>query len=64
MAERSDDNWFRHMRPRDEELLYRRALSFVQESGSISISRLQRELQIGFYQAERLIERVRRRLLN
>ena len=64
MAERGDDNWFRHMRPRDEELLYRRTLDLMLERGDMSISKLQRELQIGFNQAERLLDRVRRRLLN
>lgn len=64
MAQRSDDNWFHHKPPRDEEQLYRRALELVLERGDMSISKLQIELQIGFYQAERLLDRVHRRLLN
>ena len=68
MAQRGDDNWFHHKPPRDEEQLYRRALELVLElvleRGDMSISKLQIELQIGFYQAERLLDRVHRRLLN
>jgi len=43
---------------RDDDELYRRACEFVVRGGRPNISTLQRHFGVGFYQAERWMERM------
>ncbi|MBT2186753.1 DNA translocase FtsK [Sphingobium nicotianae] len=46
--------------PHDDDELYRRACALVRASQSASVSRLQRELRLGYNSAARLVARMAR----